>query len=364
MTAIERVGRENVYFWVFEENRPILDLMDLIPRENVIVIRAKTPIRLMLDMLGTLWRVRKMKFDATVDMEFFSRASAILAFLSGAKRRAGLHRFKAEMPYRGDLLTHRVQHNPYIHVAIHYHELVEVLWADPHQKPLYKVPTPSLESRAYDAPRFEPTNGEVHEVRDIVQQLAKREVAGPIVLLNPNAGDLLPIRRWEPDRFVEVACQVLEEHEDALLIVTGGPSERSGAERVAAAIGARGFGDRCISIAGHTTLRQLVVLYTIADVLVTNDSGPGHFASLTVIDAVILFGPETPRVFGPLGRHSHVLWENLLCSPCVNVMNHRFSPCDDNVCMQRITVEMVTAKVNELLRQRQGKTRGLQVLTS
>src|SRR5206468_9160963 len=127
MTAIERVGRENVYFWVFEENRPILDLLEIIPRENVIVIRAKKPIRLMLDMLATLWRVRKMKFDASVDMEFFSRASAILAFLSGAKRRVGLHRFTAEMPYRGDLLTHRVQHNPYLHVAIHYHELVEAL---------------------------------------------------------------------------------------------------------------------------------------------------------------------------------------------------------------------------------------------
>ena len=44
-TAVDRVGRENVYFWVFEENRPILDLLDVIPRENVIVIRAKKPVR-------------------------------------------------------------------------------------------------------------------------------------------------------------------------------------------------------------------------------------------------------------------------------------------------------------------------------
>ena len=364
MTAIERVGRENVYFWVFEENRPILDLMELIPPENVIVIRGKTPIRLMLDMLGTLWRVRKMKFDATVDMEFFSRASAILALLSGAKRRAGLHRFTAEMPYRGDLLTHRVQHNPYLHVAIHYHQLVEALWADTRQVPMMKTPTPSLASGDYDAPRFEASVQEAGEVRNILARLAKRDVSGPIVLLNPNAGDLLPIRRWAPERFVEAGCRVLEEHEDALLAITGGPSERAGAERVAAAIAARGFGERCISVAGHTTLRQLLVLYTIADVLVTNDSGPGHFASMTPIDAVILFGPETPQVFGPLGRHAHVLWENLLCSPCVNVMNHRFSPCNDNACMQSITVEMVCGKMNELLARRRGGLKKLTVLAS
>jgi ADP-heptose:LPS heptosyltransferase len=33
------------------------------------------------------------------------------------------------------------------------------------------------------------------------------------------------------------------------------------------------------------TLRDLLVLYTLADVLVTNDSGPGHFSSLTPIRA-------------------------------------------------------------------------------
>src|ERR1700761_1599552 len=124
-TAVAKVGAENVYFWVFEENRPILDLLKVIPEQNVIVIRTGSAMRLMFSMIGTLWRIRKMGVDATVDMEFYSRASAILAFLSGAKRRVGLHRFNSEGPYRGDLLTHRIQYNPYIHTAIQYHLLVE-----------------------------------------------------------------------------------------------------------------------------------------------------------------------------------------------------------------------------------------------
>src|SRR5678815_3023660 len=36
--AAEMVGRENVYFVVFEDNRFILDTMDVIPEENVITI--------------------------------------------------------------------------------------------------------------------------------------------------------------------------------------------------------------------------------------------------------------------------------------------------------------------------------------
>ena len=79
----------------------------------------------------------------------------------------------------------------------------------------------------------------------------------------------------------------------------------------------------------------------MADVLVTNDSGPGHFSSMTDITSIVLFGPETPDVFGPLGPHTHVVRSNLACSPCVNVYNHRFSPCTNNVCMQQIEVDEV-----------------------
>ena len=41
----------------------------------------------------------------------------------------------------------------------------------------------------------------------------------------------------------------------------------------------------------------LMVLYTMCEILVTNDSGPAHFASLTPINVVTLFGPETPDLF-------------------------------------------------------------------
>jgi ADP-heptose:LPS heptosyltransferase len=358
-TAVDRVGRENVYFWVFEENRPILDLLDAIPPQNVIVIRARRPVRLFLDMLGTLWRVRKMRFDATVDMEFFSRASAILAFLSGARRRVGLHRFTSEMPYRGDLLTHRVQYNPYLHVTIQYHQLVEAIWADPRERPLLKVQAPRLDDGAYEPPTFVPTDEETATVHGILEKLSRRPAEGPIILLNPNASDLLPLRKWETPKFIDLGKRLLAEHPDALVAITGAPSEREAAEGVARAIGPA---ERCVSTAGHTTLRQLMVLYAMADVLVTNDSGPGHFSSMTPVDTVVLFGPETPLLFGPLGRHTHVIWKRLSCSPCVNVMNHRFSPCNNNVCMQEIGVDQVYEKVKELLRQRKAKPRDLPVL--
>ena len=340
--AVEMVGRENVYFWVFEENRFILDLLELVPRENVLTIRTNGKFRLFADLLGTTWQARKLGIDATVDMEFFSRASAILAFLTGAKKRVGLHRFTSEGPYRGDLLTHRVQYNPYLHTAAAYYLLVEALLADPRQTPLMKVPTPRID---FTAPRFHPTPTEVEKVRATIQRISDRPISGPIVLLNPNASDLLPLRRWPTERFIELGRRILAEHPDAAVAITGAPSERAAAEEIARQIGPQVF-----SLAGHTTLRELIVLYTLADVLVTNDSGPGHFSSLTDITSIVLFGPETPAVFGPLAPNANVLRADIACSPCVNPFNHRFSPCNDSVCMRMITVdevyELVTARLD------------------
>jgi ADP-heptose:LPS heptosyltransferase len=361
--AVQAVGRENVYFLVFERNRAILDLLDLIPPENVLAVRDEGLVRFARDVLAALWRVRRTGIDATIDMEFFARASAVLTFLSGARRRVGLHRFTAEGPYRGDLFTHRVQYNPYLHTAAAYYLLVEALGADLAQTPMLKSPTPSLD---WTPPAFQPGPCEVEEVEAILAATAGRVVDGRIVLLNPNASDLLPLRRWPTERFVELGRQLLDIDSKLTVVITGGPDEREAGEVIARAVNdralANGDGPRAVCLAGRTTLRQLIVLYTMADVLVTNDSGPGHFATLSGIDAIVLFGPETPALFGPLGPRVRTITAGLACSPCVNAFNHRFSPCTDNACMQSIDVQTIGEAVRDALERRHGRRLSLAVL--
>ena len=106
--AVEMVGRENIYFLVFQENRFILDVMNLIPKENVVTVSHKNILDAGLHALRALKRIRQLEIDAAIDLEFFSRSSAALTFLSGAKSRVGFHTFFGEGPYRGDLMTHRL----------------------------------------------------------------------------------------------------------------------------------------------------------------------------------------------------------------------------------------------------------------
>ena len=83
------------------------------------------------------------------------------------------------------------------------------------------------------------------------------------------------------------------------------------------------------------------LLYFLAEVLVTNDSGPVHYCGIDSINVVALFGPETPAVFGPRTPRGEVFWAGIACSPCLSAFNNRWTACTNNVCMQRIKVEAV-----------------------
>jgi len=340
--AIDQVGREHVYFCLFKENRPILDIMDIIPEENIIEIRMSNIFIFAIDILKLLVRCRSEKVDTTIDMEFFSRAAAILAYLSGARTRVGLHRFKSELPYRGDLMTHRIQHNPYLHISRAYLQLVESLNHDPQEVPMFKKASRSLITTA---PKFQPSGDERRAIDALINEKLGKTHSRPLILLNPNASDMLPLRKWPTDRFVALGQRLLSEFPEATIVLTGAPAEKGSCEIIRDQFG----NDRVISVAGFTTLRDLMVLYSLANVLVTNDSGPGHFASMTGVQTVVMFGPETPELFGPLGDNIHIIWANLACSPCVNAFNHRFSPCTNNVCMQDISVDVVYGQVRTLL---------------
>jgi len=338
--ATEMVGRENVYFVVFEDNRFILDVMEIIPEQNVITISTKSPFALATGAFRAILRARKIDIDAVIDMEFLTRFSAMLTFLTGAKSRVGFHTFFGDGPYRGDLMTHRLLYNPHLHTSQMFEAMVEALTRDPAVLPTFDFKPPATQPFA----KFNPAPGEAAEVDALLRRENPAVGSAPLILLNPNASDLLPLRRWPPMRYVELSRRLLERYPDLFIAFTGAPAEATANNRLAAEVSS----NRVISLAGKTTLRQVLVLYTRSQILVTNDSGPAHFASMTPIHVVTLFGPETPALFGARSSNATALWAGIACSPCVNAYNNRQSVCRNNLCMQTITVDAVFEKVTSI----------------
>jgi len=331
--AVAMVGRENVFVAVFRQNRFILDVLQVIPEENVITIRSSGLVVFAIDTVKSIFRMRREKIDAAIDFEFFSRFSGALTYLSGAKRRVGFHSFAGEAAYRGDLMTHKLAYNYTLHASQTYRVLVEALRFPREQMPMIDL----LPSKEASIPDFTPQPAEVPEVEAIVRDVLGQDSIPPLILLNANSGDLLPLRPWAPERYVELAKRLLDRFPEIAIAFTGAPEEAQDAEKLAALVSS----ERCVSIGGKTSLRQLFVLYGIAEIMVTNDSGPAHYASMTPIDVVTLFGPESPAVFGSQSSRSHIIYAGIACSPCVNAFNQRVSTCTNNVCMQRITVDEV-----------------------
>ena len=334
------VGRENVYFVVFDDNRFILDAMEIIPEDNVITIATQNLFRFALTTLQSVYRVRKIRVDAVIDMEFLTRFSAILTFTTGAQSRVGFHTFFGDGPYRGDLMTHRLLYNPHLHTSQMFEAMVEALTRDPAVLPTFDFKPPAYQPLA----RFRPSPSEVAEINALLQRENPGIGSAPLILLNPNASDLLPLRRWPPLRYVELAGRLLERYPELFIGFTGAPGEATPNKQLADEMRS----SRVISLAGKTTLRQLLVLYTRSEILVTNDSGPAHFASMTPIHVVALFGPETPALFAARSSNATALWAGIACSPCVNAFNNRQSVCGNNVCMQAITVDDVFKEVTRI----------------
>ena len=101
------------------------------------------------------------------------------------------------------------------------------------------------------------------------------------------------------------------------------PSERQAAEQLVAAVDSA----RCFSMAGETTMRQLLVLYCLADVLVTNDSGPMHVEAALDVPVLAIFGPGTPAKTAPYMPPDRIiaLTNAYPCSPC---RQDFFKECD------------------------------------
>ena len=324
-----------LHFVIFSKNKVSLQLLGTVREENIFTIDESGMVPLALSTLKFFKWCRERNIDSVIDLELFSRFTALLTGFSGAKNRVGFHSFHNEGLYRGDFLTHKVAYNPHQHIAKNFVAMVDALLSEEEQLPYTKRVIGDDEIRIA---KTEVSDEEKEAVRRAIREkypdFDPRK--HPVVLVNSNASDLLPQRRWDRKNYCEVIKKILAYNENVLILLTGAPSEHDGAQALADCVGDA----RCVNFAGGVKFLQLPHLYSVSAFMLTNDSGPAHFASITDMHTFVIFGPETPALYGSLGP-STPIFAGMACSPCVSAANHRKTPCTDNRCIQVITPEWV-----------------------
>jgi ADP-heptose:LPS heptosyltransferase len=331
------------FFLIFKSNQASLSLLNTVAAKNIFTIDASSVWSLVRDTVAFLIAARQRKIDTVIDLELFSRFTALLTGLCGARRRVGYHIFHGEGLWRGSMLTHKVHYNPHIHIAKNFLSLVHAAFAVQQELPFSKIFIPDSAKRIAQAV-IDPTarNAVLSRIGKLAADAKLPFELGtqPFFLVNPNASELLVQRRWAPESFSQLIVALHKKWPDCLILITGSPAEFDYVENVRVQAGVA----NALNFAGQVSFAELPALYTLADVMVTNDSGPGHFSSVTSLHTVVLFGPETPALYGSLGK-SIPITAQLACSPCVSAANHRKTPCTDNVCMRAITVDQVLEKI-------------------
>jgi len=285
-----------------------------------------------LGLLGDIWRVscamRALPLDVVIDCELFSRISSLMSYLSGAALRVGFTPHTQEGLYRGSFINRAIPYNPYQHISKQFLSLVDAM--DDASMPRNKAaPIRDLPTELGLSVHFDPA-----ELQAYQQKMATDHPAldGRVLVLLYAGGGLLPERAWPAAHYAEVARGLCDAGYAVGLIGLREDAELAKNLRTDIA------SDQCIDLTGYTrSIRELLMLFHAAKLLITNDGGPGHFASLTPISTMVFFGPETGRLYGPLGPRAQVLESGIACSPCLSAYNHRLTFCDgDNQCLKRL----------------------------
>ena len=335
----EKFPDASVHVLMFEKNREVLDLLGVIPPENILTINDKSMTAFIGDTAGALFRIRRIKLDAVIDCELFSRISSILSFLSGGAARIGFHSHTQEGLYRGNFINRPVLYNPYHHISQQFLTLVDAIQSGTQPKAKRIISNEKL-----TIPALKISETEVENAKKSLYEIAPGIEGKKIVLIYPGGG-LLPIRAWPLDYYCRLTSQLLT-HGYAVCII--GLADDKGVAKV---ILDHSQNPNCVDLTGYTkTIRQLTTIFHFSSLLITNDGGPGHFAAMTPIPTIIFFGPETPKLYGPMNENAVNYYLGFSCSPCVTAYNHRKSPCDgNNLCLKNIHPENVLAKAIEIL---------------
>ncbi len=271
--------------------------------------------------LGLAGQLRDQRFDLAILMTNSFR-SALLARLGGIPRRVGYDR-----DGRGLLLTDKLL---------------------PERFDGKYVPVPMI--RYYNAiarylgcrdcgtrPELHTTEEEETVAADAIAA-AGVDPGSPIVVINPGAS-FGPAKCWLPERFAAVADRLVADGR-AAVFVSCGPREVAIARTVA-----RHMKQKAVVLDNPVMqLGPSKALIRRAALLITNDTGPRHFANAFGTPVVTIFGPTHPQwtaTDAPLERR---LMIEVDCGPCMK----RVCPLDHR-CMTGITTDMVLAAARELL---------------
>ncbi|KIX12925.1 lipopolysaccharide heptosyltransferase II [Dethiosulfatarculus sandiegensis] len=261
-----------------------------------------------------LRRLRRDRYDYVLDLQGLLK-SAIFVSLARAEVKVGFSGGKEPLAARA--LNHRLPpYDPDRPALERYLDTLEPLHVPRPQKVEFGLA---------------PQEADLARVRDLIGH-----VNGPLVVLHPVAK--WESKLWPEEHWAELA-KILSQ-KGLRLITTGSAADRQVTSKIAEMAD---LGSGLVDLAGDTDLKHLAALMTLANTVVTTDTGVMHLAGAVGAKVTALFGPTAPWRTGPHGKGHKIMRLGLDCSPCFR------RECPDPECMTGLTPDMVAKAALDLV---------------
>jgi heptosyltransferase-2 len=283
--------------------------------------------------LGSAWTQasewRRRRFDLALLFQNAFEAAAI-AFLARVPRRIGY-----DADRRGKLLTQAIPLPVWKderHEIFYYLNLVAEL-----ERTLYDA------SDEFNAPQFA-LDVSVDRRRGAKEYLREHGLRSdaPLVLLCPGSINSRA-KRWPAERYAAVADHFAATGASVALI--GSPAEIEVSNEVS-----QRTTNKPVVLTGKTSVAEATAIISVADILITNDTGPAHIGSAVGTPTLVIFGPTNPLTTRPFAPNAEIIRQKPDCAPCML----RDCPIDHR-CMTAITPEEVWARAAAMMAHRRAE---------
>jgi len=280
--------------------------------------------------LGLARSLRAGRFDVGIAAQRSAR-TALLLLLAGIRRRVGFEQAPGRWAY-----TDRARWLEGEHAVRRYLELARSVGGEP--------------ERADPRPELVVLESARRAASELLASCGVSE-GEPLLVVAP--GSHWATKQWTPDGFAEVVRQASARGLRPVLVGTGRE------EALSREILDRGGGTG-VSLAGRTSIPELVALMARAAAVVANDSGPAHIASAVGTPVVVVFGPTVPAFgFVPWGEATRVVERTgLSCRPCSR-HGPRVCPLGHHRCMKEIPASQVLDALDALRASGATRSKGL-----
>ncbi|KPJ69594.1 hypothetical protein AMJ44_03285 [candidate division WOR-1 bacterium DG_54_3] len=308
-------------------NKDLLNLYYKYYIDNLVMIDDSSFLRLFFSTFSAILRLISKKIDLFFNLEVYSTFSTFISVFSLARNRFGF--YLRSSAFRKGLDTHHIFYNQHKNIREIYGNMVNAAGCDDFDRnDLIKFSIP------------EETASKINEF--LIGNNIKE-----YILININASDLSPERRWVETNWIEL-IKLLIDKIGYMILLSGITSERDYLQTEIVDNIEKKYLKHVINIAGQFNIKEFISIIRSCALFITVDSGPYHLGMLENIKMVSLWGPENPFLYGMPKDNQIFIYKNIYCSPCVK---QTYSPpCKgNNICMKNISVDEILEKTQLLL---------------